>query len=265
VPPGPRNPVARKINAERIVILGWGRAILLQLAHPLVAHGVADHSRFGPRPVPYLKRAWRTVGSMLSMTFGTEAEAKLTANHINAIHAQVKGRLRADAGIFPAGTPYDASDPKLLLWVHATLLESLPLAYEQFAGPLTSSEKDEYCTEASEASLLLGLPAQVAPSSMRELETYMQRMYLSGEIQVTDAARSLARTLLHPALGPLSPLFGVARLVTVGLLPPPIREAYGFAWGERQARALRRVASLARGTRGLVPARLRTWPAARAA
>ena len=38
--------VAERINGERLVVLGWGIAILLQVAHPLVAAGVAEHSSF---------------------------------------------------------------------------------------------------------------------------------------------------------------------------------------------------------------------------
>ena len=121
-----------------------------------------------------------------------QAEAKRTADYINAIHAQVKGRLRADAGIFPAGTPYDASDPRLLLWVHATLLDSLPLAYEQFAGPLTSSAKDEYCTEAREASALLGLP-------MSETTRHLRRLRSAGAVAFREEGKTAYYRLACPS------------------------------------------------------------------
>ena len=107
--------VARKINRETIVLLGWGRAILLQLAHPLVAAAVADYSQFRQHPDGYLRRARRTVGAMLAMTFGTEEQASAVAARINAIHAQINGTLRQPAGIFPAGTPYSARDPRAAL------------------------------------------------------------------------------------------------------------------------------------------------------
>jgi uncharacterized protein (DUF2236 family) len=74
--PEPYPSVARKINRERVVLLGWGRAILLQIAHPLVAAAVADHSPFGEDLRGYLQRARRTVGAMLRLTFGTDDEAR---------------------------------------------------------------------------------------------------------------------------------------------------------------------------------------------
>ena len=69
-----------KINAERVVVLGWPRAILMQFAHPLVAAAVADHSDFRGGQTAYLRRAHRTIGAMLALTYGTDDEARKAAN-----------------------------------------------------------------------------------------------------------------------------------------------------------------------------------------
>ena len=103
------NSVARKINREGIVLLGWGRAILLQVAHPLVAAAIGDFSDFDQGAVGYLRRMHRTVGAMLTLTFGTDADARAVLQRINRIHDQVEGTLREPAGIFPAGTRYSAA------------------------------------------------------------------------------------------------------------------------------------------------------------
>ncbi|MGE0705896.1 MAG: oxygenase MpaB family protein [Vicinamibacterales bacterium] len=258
-----RSPVAEKINREAIVVLGWGRAILLQIAHPLVAQGVAEHSPFGRGASDYARRAYGTIGAMLRLTFGTDAEAAATAARINAIHARVQGTLRHRAGRFPPGTPYAASDPALLLWVHATLVESLPLAYERFVGPLSPAEKDAYCVEAAEGAALLALPRQMAPPNVTALDSYMKEMITGGTIAVTPEARTLADALLRPPLGPASPLFGVARLATLGLLPPAIRDAYGYAWSARDERRFSRLCGAIRRLRGVAPRLVREWPMAR--
>ena len=258
------NTVARKINRERIVVLGWGRAILLQLAHPLVAQGVADHTRFGQHPAEYFRRAWRTIGAMLNLTFGTEEEARATADRINKLHVPVNGAIPRDLGSHAAGTPYSARDPELLRWVHATLIDSLPLAYETFVGPLADWEKDAYCREAGSAAALLGLPSDAAPQTMGELESYMADMFARGEIEVTEPARALAHVLLHPHLGPASPLFGIARFVTTGLLPAAIRDQYGFSWSPRRERSFRALTAGTRQTHRMLPAVAREWPVARA-
>ena len=258
--------VARKINRERVVLLGWGRAILLQFAHPLVAAGVADHSGFRQNLVGYVRRTHSTVGAMLSLTFGADDDVRAVAARINAIHARIHGKLREPTGVFPAGTAYSARDPELLRWVHATLLDSMPLAYERFVGPLAPQEKDRYCTEASAVGPLLSIPEGVLPTTVAELDAYLGEMYASGAIVVTDTARALAAGLLSPPLGVTGrPLVELARLTTIGLLPPAIRSAYGFAWDAGQERAFDGAATLVRSVRTLLPRALREWPAAHVA
>ena len=260
------NPVARKINREIVVVLGWGRAILLQFAHPLVAAGLADHSSFQTDSRGYIARASRTVGAMLSLTFGSDEEMQATASRINGIHHRISGTLRESAGAFPAGTPYSAGDPELLRWVHATMVDSVPMAYELLAGPLTREEKDRYCAEAATIAPLLGIPNGFLPSSLDAHERYMAQMFGNRQIAVTENARTLARGLLTPPFGrPGAPLFSVVRLTAIGLLPSDIRRDYGFAWDQRDVDAFARRVSLVRRVRGWLPSVCREWPAARKA
>src|SRR5678815_728908 len=98
--------VSWAVNREVIAIAGWGRAILLQLAHPLIGAGVADHSSFRGNLVTGVKRLTSTVGAMLSLTFGTDDEAISTAARINCIHDHVSGSLSEPAGTLQAGERY---------------------------------------------------------------------------------------------------------------------------------------------------------------
>ena len=120
--------VAHRVNAERVVLLGWGRAILLQLAHPLVAAGVHDHSSVRATPWAAATRLHTTVRAMLALTFGTDAERQHALYGIQQIHRRVRGHLPTAVGAWAAGTAYSAEDPALVLWVHLTLLESVPCA-----------------------------------------------------------------------------------------------------------------------------------------
>ncbi len=258
--------VAWKINAERVALLGWGRAILLQFAHPLVAAGVAEHSHFAREPLGRLRRFERTLGAMLALTFGTPEEVLATGRHIDGIHGRVRGTLKAAVGPFAAGTPYFARDPRLLRWVHATTIDSLLRVYQLYIGPLSAAEQDRYCAEATGMAPLLRIPDGYLPSTVADLRRYLTEMLASGEIVVGDTARGLAAELLRP-LGPpfLRPLEGLLQLPMIGLLPPAVRAGYGFRWTPRQAAALRRSAALSRRVLPRLPARLRHWPAARAA
>jgi uncharacterized protein (DUF2236 family) len=103
-PPGPGS-VAWQLHREMVLVLGWGRAILLQIAHPLVAAGVAEHTGFRHEHFGWLTRFRRTLSAMLESTFGTVEDTAAVGRRINAIHDRVHGRLGGPAGRFAAGTP----------------------------------------------------------------------------------------------------------------------------------------------------------------
>jgi uncharacterized protein (DUF2236 family) len=258
VRPGPDS-VTWKVNRQAIVIAGWGRAILLQLAHPAVAAGVHGHSSFRGSLRSSLRRLRSTVGAMLSLTFGDTEQMIATAAGINAIHDRVGGRR--DEG---TGEAYSAHDPDLQRWVHATLLESIPLTYELLVGPLTLRERDRYCTEAAIMEPLLGLPTGWLPRDSARLDAYMREMLAGGSLVVTDTSRALARAVLYPPRWYVAwPAFRATQLLTIGSLPPSIRQAYGFEWRARDARALARWIALLRTSLRLLPPLAREWPMAR--
>ncbi len=255
-----------RLHREVVLLAGWGRAILLQLAHPLVARGVGDHSAFAAEPWGRVKRLERTRRAMLTLTFGTPEEIAAVAARINHIHDGVHGRLGEGAGAIDSGTGYSAHDPALLTWVHATLLDSFLLTYERFVSPLGPAERDRYCLEAGAGASLLGIPPGRLPQTAAELTVYMKEMVESGAIAVSQTARELAYEVLSPpAPWPARPILALARLPAIGLLPTPIREAYGFEWSSRHVRALRLFETVVRRTLPLLPSVLRHWPAARAA
>ena len=259
----PNAAVARKINREIVVVIGWGRAILLQLAHPLVAAAVNDGSRFHIGAGSYVRRAYHTISAMLDLTFGTPAQAQRIVDRINGIHDHVNGHLSTATGIFAAGTPYSARDGRLIVWVHATLVESLILTYEQLVGPLTSAEKNEYAADSAWLARELGAPADIVPSDAAGVESFMREMRARGEICVGDDARRMAAALLAPGIAVAAPVFWASGLITIGMLPDDLRQAYGFAWNVGRARRFQQVTALVRRTRRVLPPICREWPAAR--
>ncbi len=258
--------VSWKIHGEVTLLLGWGSALLLQFAHPLVARGVADHSAFQQGLLAPWRRLHRTVHAMVTLTFGGDDGAARTTRTINAVHDRVHGTLTGAEGPFPAGTPYTAHDPALLTWVHATCLHAFMHAYELYVAPLSAEEQDRYCAESSAAAPLLGIPDGWLPRSRAALDAYLAHMLAGGDIVVTATARRLAEELLAPpGLRHLWPVPWLLRVTALGLLPPSIREAYGFRWTARHRAALTALAWIVRHVRPLLPAPLRLWPAARAA
>ena len=259
--------MVRRVNKERLVVLGWGRAILLQVAHPLVAAGVSQHSDYDRGAWEYVQRTHHTVRAMLGLTFGSADEVQRTADRINTIHRQVHGRVVAPDGSttrYPGGTRYSATDPDLLRWVHTTLIDSQLRTYELFVGDLTATERDRYCAEAAaRIAPLLHIPPDDLPTSVAEVNDYLQVRYHDGTVQVTSTARRLARALLHPGGVLGGPVLSLGRMVTAGLLPAPLRDAYGFRWNPRRQRRLNRLSRVIRAFHPWVPRSLREWPAAK--
>jgi uncharacterized protein (DUF2236 family) len=255
--PGPDS-VTWKVNREMVVVAGWARAILLQLAHPAVAAGVHQHSTFRGSLGASFRRLHSTVGAMLSVTFGDTEQLIAAAAGINAIHDRVRGRVS------PAtNKTYSAHDPDLQRWVHATLLESIPLTYELLVGPLSPRERDRYCSEAAIMEPLLGMPAGWLPRESAQLDAYLREMLAGGTLVVTDTSRALAQALLYPPKWYLMwPAFRAMQVLTIGSLPPSIRSAYGFEWRSRDERSFARWAALVRTSVRLLPSVARDWPMA---
>jgi uncharacterized protein (DUF2236 family) len=260
--PDPRFLISRRINAERIVLLGWGRAILLQLAHPLVAAGVHDHSGFRATTWAAITRLYHTVHAMLALTFGTDEERERALDGIRQIHRRVHGHLRVGTRRFPEGSAYSAEDPDLVLWVHATLLESVPLAYEQLVGPLTVAERDAYCAEAAPIAVALMARSHQVPRTWSEARAYLDRMYASGDLEVTEQARTLARAVLSPAAAGwiAAPATWTNRIVTLGMLPPQIRRQYHFEWTRFDERTFTTLIRALRTMRRVTPGAIALWP-----
>src|SRR5215470_4486439 len=110
-----------RVNREIACGLAAPRAVLMQIAHPLVAAGVAEHSNYATNR---FARLYRTAMVAIAITYGSREFALRAVRAVNQKHRAVHGVLKADSGIIPAGTPYDANDPELKLWVLNTITES---------------------------------------------------------------------------------------------------------------------------------------------
>jgi uncharacterized protein (DUF2236 family) len=240
--------VTWKVGSEGIVLLGGTRAVLMQLAHPLVAMGVSAHSDYMTDPFGRTERTF-VLGELL--TFGSLEKARQAARTINRLHLHVYGDLPIDAGVFTKGTRYSARNPELLLWVHATLVDTLLLCYTLFMGSLTSTEQDTYYQESKGVALLLGLHPDKMPGTVDDLRHYVQDMVNSDQLIATPQARQLAHQVLFPpAPTILRPLMHLNLQLTCALLPQPIREIYGLEWKKSR----QRIFDLsAKGMRAVIP------------
>ena len=238
--------ITRRVNRENVLLLGGGRALLMQLAHPKVAAGVDEHSDFRTHPV---RRLRRTVRMTMAIVFGDLKTAEAAAQAVNRVHGRVRGE------------DYHALDPDLLLWVHATLVDSALVTYERFVQRLSPGDREQFYQESKLLGELLRIPRSRFPDRLADFKTYVQGMIDGGPVRVGEQARALGRLVLRPRLRLLpGPAMIPFEIVTAGLLPPALREQYGLPWGAAQQRAFRvAVAAVPKVVR-LTPPVLRVWP-----
>ena len=243
--------VTWRINQEPALLLGGGRALLMQLANPGVAAGVAEHSDFRRQP---MRRLLRTLELTLALTFGEREEALAAARQINAVHQRIRG----------AG--YSATDPRLLLWVHATLIETALVTYGVFVGPLAQTARETYYQESKLLGGLLGLANSAYPASLPDFEEYMAGVLAGGNLLIDARARELAAAVLRPPLRWVPKLaYWPTAAVTAGLLPWRLRAAYELPWGRAEQFAFAAVRRSVPRVIALMPRRLRVVPPARRA
>jgi uncharacterized protein (DUF2236 family) len=229
--------VIRRVgNSPVTPFLGGGTAVLLQVAHPLVAAGVAEHS-------DYRRDLWsrlgRTLRALYLITFGTKDEAEEAGAAVRAVHAHIRGQTRIDLGCFPQGTRYDAGDPQLMLWVYATLIDASLSAYQRFDSRLTDDEQERYYREMAVVAQLFGTPAAVIPRTLGEFRSYFDAQIAGTTIAVTPPAREIAEVILEAPLPALLRMFGPThRLATAAQLPPRLRSEYALRWNPRNALTL---------------------------
>jgi uncharacterized protein (DUF2236 family) len=250
--------IAWMVDKEAILFLAGGKAALLQLAHPAVAHAVDQHSATRNDP---LGRFQRTFDNVFAMVFGDLESAIRHARRVHAIHSRIQGEIRERVGRFESGDRYLANDERALFWVQATLLESAMGIYELCVRPLSATEKERYYAESKRFSMLFGIPDSVIPKNYSAFREYFSAMLASDVISVGAPARKMARFLFVPPRRAARPLFRWLEIVTVGLLTERLREEFGFAFGARERAIFQ--SSLVAVRRGLpfVPRRLRYVPA----
>jgi uncharacterized protein (DUF2236 family) len=220
--------VTWRVCRERVVPLGGLSALLLQLAHPLVAAGVAEHSSFHDDPT---KRLMLTLEMLLVTTFGDIGQVGDMTGRIANIHRVVSGSLPQDAGEWRRGTHYSATSPELCLWVYATIIETTLNSYSAFVRPLDMNERAELYRESERFGQLYGVGKDIRPVSYQDFRDYYATTL--SRLMPSAQARSMARLILRARLRGI-PIPPWGYLLAAGLLPAPLRAQYGLRWSAAQ-------------------------------
>ena len=260
--------MVRKLHRERLVLFSGMRALLMQACDPLAVVGFQRHSIIFDDPQT---RLMRTDEWMSRIYFGTADDAEQAGRAVRGMHERVKGRTPADYGPIPKGTPYAASDPKLGLWVLATLADSAVAYCERIFGALPAADRERYWSEYRQVGELLGLPSSSMPATFADLRDYVEGRLGDGSLWISEDRREQAeRMILEPPYSgwmraALLPLTETVRLISVGLLPAAIRRLFGFSWDPGREALLRSALIQLRVGARFWPDAVRLHPAARIA
>lgn len=249
-----------RINSEAALMLGGGRALILQVAHPLVGAGVEHYSRYRTDRWGRLTHTLDTMGQVL---FGDTATARRAAERMRSAHARIHGTVRDGHA---AGCPYDANDPALILWVWATLVDTSIIVYERYVRRLERDDIARYYAEQKRFAHACGVPEGGCPATYADFAAYVDQT-VRNVLEATPAAREVAAMVLNPLGWPwvAMPLLEVLSLSTVGLLPAELRSGLGLTWSPRRELMLRATAAACRRVLPHVPERLRHVRSAREA
>ena len=215
---GPES-VAWRIHADPAMLVGGLRALLVQALEPRAMAAVDQHSKFSEDPWGRLER---TTNFVVATTYGDTAAAEAAAARVRKVHEHIHG-------IDPAtGGPYTASDPDLLLWIHAVEVESFLLAYRTYAGRVSTADADRYIAEMARVAEMVELPPGRAPQSERELREYLDSVQ---GLCATPAAFDGLRVVMFPPMHlRYRPLWAIPTTAAIAILPAYARRLYRIPW-----------------------------------
>jgi uncharacterized protein (DUF2236 family) len=219
--------VTWRISGDLTAPVAGLRALLVQALHPLAMAGVDQHSDWRADPVGRLAA---TSAYVSTITFGERASAERAAARVRRIHVRVTG---VDS---VTGQEYRASEPALLLWVHAALVDSNLASREKFGVSLSADDADRYVEEMVVAAELVGVPAAHVPDSAAQLARYLA--WVRPQLRCTQAAEQSAAYLLDPPGldEEVAEIWQDIREAVLICLPDWARQLYGFTAPELSAR-----------------------------
>jgi len=265
------------VARENVLFTGAPRALLMQLAHPAVLSGVAQHSEVAKDP---FGRSVRTFEAMYTLTFGDLESALRVIRTVWKRHQSVRGNVLADTASPVAGAPYEATDPGLLLWVWATLHDTMVRMFETFVRPLGAEERVAFYENGKVLQMAFGMPEKDIPPTVEDFDAYVRGVLDGPVLDVPREARDqwdllvrqppssgLVGALALPRKRAVSLLIdgspvrvlapAVARLLAAGTLPPRLREGYGFTWSRADAALFKVLVEATRRSVAFLPRHLR--------
>jgi uncharacterized protein (DUF2236 family) len=248
------SPTTLRIAGDARLMAGAGYALMLQVAHPVVSAGVAEHSNFQADP---WGRLIRTLDYVNVSVFGGDAAAAEMGRRTREMHKRIKG-------VMPDGRRYHSLEPEPFAWVHATLVHSIFKVAGRFGTKPTRWERETLYADWREIGEHIGVRPRDLPETYGEFVEYVRHMERTA-LERTESVETVLRTMRQP-IAPGVPYIGdgawrlarwpasrVLRLTTIGLLGPVVRERLGLPWSQGDRLQFETIAAAHRAAGPLMP------------
>jgi len=246
--------ILRMVHEEKAVGLMYGqRALCVGAVKPLNYVGTSEHTHNKRTP---FRRITHTGGMFEAVFFGSRAQADRVLNAVDVMHERVVGELPEDAGPhYPAGTPYSAFDPELMLWTIAVIADSAEWFYDRLVRPLTAEEREALWQDYLRFAELFKMPLSVAPTTYLEFREWYAGQLAGPDLHLTDEARFMgyASAFEIPVPSNRRPAKRLHDLLMLGSLPERVRELYGLRYTSAHAAACTAALAAGRFARLLAP------------
>lgn len=246
-----------QVNREQVLLLAGAKVLLMQIAHPMVAESVYNHSYVFKKPI---LRLHRTLKLTLAMVFGTREEVQKAIAEVERVHHPASGRIEDAIGKYDAGASYNPRNPRQALWVLVTLIEGAVSAYETFVAPLSDSKKQEFIDNSLDFAGRMGIPQTYLPKTYPALLDYMSQAIADEEVIVGEKARKIAPFITGQSIPVVNILSYPLFRMNVALLPETIREQYDYQLAEWESSLIQRTFALSRMTIPRLPGLIRFVP-----
>lgn len=259
-----KHSLLRRVHEQKAVGLMYGqRALCVGAVKPLNYVGTSEHTASKLTP---FRRLAHTGVMFEAVFFGDRARADRVLETVRQMHQRVRGALPEDAGPrYPAGTPYSAFDPRLMLWTVAVIADSAEWFHDHLVRCLREHEREALWQDYLRFGELFGMATEAAPQSHAEFREWYQRQLAGDDLYLTDEARYMGHASAFQIPMPASkrPAKRVHDLIMLGSLPARIRALYGLSFTSTQAAACAVAMSAARLSHPFVPSRLSRGSCAR--
>jgi uncharacterized protein (DUF2236 family) len=194
VPAGPHDwgffgpdSISWRVHSNPVLLVGGLRALIIQSLNPLAMAGIDQHSDYLERP---LSRLRRTAEYVATIVYGDSASAVRSAEMVEKLHSRVRG-------VDPiTGSPYSAADTETKLWVHCVEVHSFLAAYRAYGARMDGADQDAYLAEQVRAAELMGIPADLVPSSRTAFRDFFE--YMRPGLCVSEASRDAIQLVVDP-------------------------------------------------------------------